>query len=303
MKNVSPRAWYDQESRIMCNKLILLSIAYLVVIAGSSCGTGPVDSSAPAAGSIVEKNGFGDCALPRDGGSHAEAVVRTNCLQVQAAVETFADLCGGRYPADVDSDRTPCGKTVIECLPRGHLGRNPYTGETTMLVNHSPVWPGSIGYTAVHEEYESGGWIVHGEIVGYVVSGYGWDKIIHVINTSEYSSKEALTIQNCRTVERAAREFAQNNYGVYPGDAGGDCNMYGNTLIDYLPGGRHLDNPYHGAKTEPVDGAAANPGETGYIAVYCGQSGRYCGYHISGAGDHVDTVCILAVGPPDIDGH
>jgi hypothetical protein len=44
-----------------------------------------------------------------------------------------------------------------------------------------------------------------------------------------------------------------------------------------------LPNPFTRANTEPVDGAAANPGETGYEPVLDG-SGANVGYIITGMG-------------------
>jgi hypothetical protein len=47
----------------------------------------------------------------------------------------------------------------------------------------------------------------------------------------------------------------------------------GSTMIDLLPGHQRLVNPFTGDRTEPVDGAANGPGESGYEPVSGGDSG------------------------------
>lgn len=169
------------------------------------------------------------------GESHEKTVVRLNCLHVRAAVEGFAVLNDGEYPEDTDTDRTPCGSSVSDLLPRGHLCRNPYTEAETTPVDHSPVEPGEIGYSALQDIYYYRGSRVRGRRIGYVISGHGAEEIVCVINSRGYASRDALVIQNCFTVERAVRLFAWCNDGWYPGNLSDvDCST-GKTLIDYLP--------------------------------------------------------------------
>ncbi len=234
------------------------------------------------------------------GESHEETVVRLNCLHVRAAVEAFAALNGGKYPEDTDTDRTPLGSTALDLLPRGHLCRNPYTGEETTPVNHSPVYPGEIGYTALQDIYYYRGYQVRGRMIGYVISGHGAEEIVCVINNRGYSSRDALVIQNCLTVERAVRLFARCNGGFYPGTIG-DRNDSGKSVIDYLPGGTFLRNPYTGWQCEPIDGVACNEGSTGYIVR--AQKGINIGYIITGTGKNGDPICTLAHDPPYTDDH
>jgi hypothetical protein len=234
------------------------------------------------------------------GESREETVVRLNCLIVRAAVEAFAALNGGEYPEDTDTDRTPCGSTVLDLLPRGHLCRNPYTGAETTPVNHSPVDPGEIGYTAIQDIYYYNGYQVRGRMIGYIISGHGTAEIVCVINNRGYSSRDALVIQNCLTVERAARLFARCNGGWYPLNSA-DSDPSGKTIIDYLPGGTLLRNPYTGLLTEPVDGVACIEGSTGYCVV--APRGICVGYGITGAGKNGEQICTLWHGPPDTDGH
>jgi hypothetical protein len=74
-------------------------------------------------------------------------------------------------------------------------------------------------------------------------------------------------------------------------------------MIDYLPGGQYLVNPYTGALSEPVDGCAANEGESGYVTVYCNEMMGWCGYCITGAGRSAEIICTLWHGPPETDRH
>jgi len=89
--------------------------------------------------------------------------------------------------------------------------------------------------------------------------------------------------------------FATRNNGVYPDDTSSDINLDGDTLRDLLPGGILLENPFTGARTEPVDASAANPGETGLVDVkHCGDP---VGYTITGYGATSDIVTLVYVGP------
>ncbi len=94
-------------------------------------------------------------------------------------------------------------------------------------------------------------------------------------------AKEASTKSNCHTVQLAAEDFAVQNDGVYAGavanivpmlpDADGDGN------------GDQLENPFTKARTEPIDGAAATPGQSGYVPIV-DAAGVNVGYTITGFG-------------------
>jgi len=75
---------------------------------------------------------------------------------------------------------------------------------------------------------------------------------------------EAKVIENCQTLEAALEEFASFNNGACPIDIYSDTNDLGLTVIDYLPGGELMENPFTGERTEPVDTIATEPGQTGY---------------------------------------
>ncbi|MEE9269040.1 MAG: hypothetical protein V3V49_02160, partial [Candidatus Krumholzibacteria bacterium] len=64
----------------------------------------------------------------------------------------------------------------------------------------------------------------------------------------------------------------------------------GNTLVDFLPGGGLLENPFTQLGTEPSNGSAQNPGATGYSAA--GDSFSIFGYYITGFGTRYLIVMI-----------
>ena len=88
-------------------------------------------------------------------------------------------------------------------------------------------------------------------------------------------------IRNCYTVQRAVEAFAAQNNGVFPGNVGRDRTPAGETLIDFLPGGIRLENPFTNARSEPGDGSPALAGAVGYVS--CGSANR-C-YVIGGYGE------------------
>jgi prepilin-type N-terminal cleavage/methylation domain-containing protein len=80
-------------------------------------------------------------------------------------------------------------------------------------------------------------------------------------------AKEAAIKENCHTIQIAAEDFAIQNNGLYAGDVDADITPAGSTLIDLLPSGARLVNPFTQAASEPTDGAVTNPGEIGYAPV------------------------------------
>jgi type IV pilus assembly protein PilA len=107
-------------------------------------------------------------------------------------------------------------------------------------------------------------------------------------------AKEASTKSNCHTVQLAAEDFAVQNDGVYAANTG-DALPNGDTVIDLLPGGALLENPFTRADSEPIDGAAATAGQTGYIVVDDNGDGVNDGYAITGYGEH-EVVLTLTSG-------
>jgi prepilin-type N-terminal cleavage/methylation domain-containing protein len=95
-------------------------------------------------------------------------------------------------------------------------------------------------------------------------------------------AKEASVKSNCHTVQLASEEWCVMAMGIYPTDVDTDTTPAGDRLIDLLPGGILLENPFTRVHTEPVNGVAANPGEIGYAPVVNG--GIALSYSITGAG-------------------
>jgi prepilin-type N-terminal cleavage/methylation domain-containing protein len=104
-------------------------------------------------------------------------------------------------------------------------------------------------------------------------------------------AKEASTKSNCHTVQLAAEDFAVQNDGVYGGAVANIIPMLPDATGD--GNGDALENPFTKARTEPVDGAAANPGETGYVPIV--DAGVNVGYTITGFGKTA-TVITLSSG-------
>jgi len=99
-----------------------------------------------------------------------------------------------------------------------------------------------------------------------------------------YTVEEEQVIANCYIVQQAVEAFAANNSGIYPDNEDRDTDLSGNTVIDLLPGGTHLWNPYYERYTEPSYGLALNPGETRYVRT-TDDSGIAVNYVITGFGE------------------
>jgi prepilin-type N-terminal cleavage/methylation domain-containing protein len=108
------------------------------------------------------------------------------------------------------------------------------------------------------------------------------------------NAKEASVKENCHTVQVATEDFSVQSTGAYPTDLSDTTPISGQTIIDMLPHSTRVANPFTHALTEPVDGAAINPGETGYEPVLDG-AGTVIGYIISGYG-RASTVIRLTNG-------
>jgi len=106
-------------------------------------------------------------------------------------------------------------------------------------------------------------------------------------------AKEASTKSNCHTVQLAAEDFSVQNDGVYAADLS-DTAPSGDTIIDMLPGGLNLTNPFTKAVDQPIDGAAATPGQTGYVAIDDDGDGTFDGYSINGWGKAAEVIVLTS---------
>lgn len=94
-----------------------------------------------------------------------EASTKSNCHTVQLAAENFSILNNGVYAADIDSDMTPGGETIVGMLPGGTLLKNPFTGAATEPVNAAVASnPGETAYSPVAQG---------GVLIGYTITGAG----------------------------------------------------------------------------------------------------------------------------------
>lgn len=207
-----------------------------------------------------------------------EDSVLANCQIVLAAVEAFATENDGNYPENVLSDSSGDGHTLVDLLPGGALVANPFTGEATEPVDGRAAHLGEIGYEPLYQGFYSNR--------GYTVTGFGAGAII--VELSNIPALEDSVGANCYMVRDAAEAFAAANGGIYPFDATVDTTPYGDAVIDILPGGGFLENPFTGMATEPMDVSASNPGTTGYepiIGIHPVHGPGVCvGYCITGVG-------------------
>jgi prepilin-type N-terminal cleavage/methylation domain-containing protein len=97
------------------------------------------------------------------------------------------------------------------------------------------------------------------------------------------NAKEAGVKSNSHAVQVAAEDFAVQSNGVYAADLSDTALLSGETIVQMLPHDTYLTNPFTRAATEPVDGAAASPGQTGYEPVVDGD-GSNIGYVVTGFG-------------------
>jgi prepilin-type N-terminal cleavage/methylation domain-containing protein len=107
-------------------------------------------------------------------------------------------------------------------------------------------------------------------------------------------AKEASVKSNCHTVQLACEEWSVMSGGIYPLDVDTDTTPSGDRLIDLLPGGLLMMNPFTKVTTEPINGAAANPGEIGYVPVI--DNGVGSGYTITGSGKQGNIIITMTGG-------
>jgi hypothetical protein len=215
--------------------------------------------------------------------SAKEATVRGNCDVLRAAVEAFAAESEGHYPRNLLTDTSSVGKRLIEYLPGGHMMFNPFTGKSTEPVMGPADSPGETGYALYGGCFD---W-------EYFITGFGRDTVI-VMYSNEAALEDSVR-ENCLRVQVAAERFAALNDGVYASDVDADCTNEGQTILDLLPGGWLLMNPFTRVCTEPVNASAANRGETGYVPI--SQGGVNVGYTITGVGEKAGVI-IFMIGHP-----
>jgi hypothetical protein len=185
-----------------------------------------------------------------------DQVVVSNCLFVVNAAKLFAAENGGAYPDRPDA--------LVDYLPQSKRLENPAFHRATEPVFLEPTGIGSTSYRVFREYDDNGDFVV----VGYYVVGRGESQDFVFTNIPDpevHLQRERTVLNNCFLVRSAAEAFAAANDGDYSNGLA-DPLPIGDVLIDLLPGGRMLVNPYTGHRTEPRRGGATAPGEIGYQA-------------------------------------
>lgn len=217
-------------------------------------------------------------------------LILENCLTVRSAAEAFAVESGGEYPIHPRSKR-PFGFSLVDFLPDSTLLTNPVTGEATephkWLSVCDPPGKGSTVYRVY------GSWDTDRSaprVAGYHILGLGLGKQGDIVVTNVPDSVIALVdslenavLENCEAVLWAAWRFAVENNGYYPLALDEESSTFGNTLIDLLPDGQYLENPFTNELTEPIIGVAGTPGQTAYCPIISGL-GDPVGCSITGFG-------------------
>jgi len=214
---------------------------------------------------------------------------------VAEALEAYAAENAGEYPRHLDQESLS-GNTVFELLPGGRMPVDPFSGEPGALEECGDPTPGDISYYPV----VTTPWGASSPVANFRVTGYGANGNV-VAELSHDPSDPLLlrddsVVQNCETVRDAVEVFASLNDGWYPGGLW-DTTPGGDTVIDFLPSGTLLDNPYTGVPTEPTSGVAVLFGQTGYL-VRRGPQERNAGYTITGYGwcGEIVTISVLHQG-------
>ncbi|MEJ2719817.1 MAG: hypothetical protein P8181_01570 [bacterium] len=249
---------------------------------------------APNAATVPGENTLDRETKPRRQLSRDEEVIR-NCYLVRDAAEEWSRENGGGYPAVPWGHENTAGHTLIDLLPGGGELENPYTGDENLPLYLTCSSPGRTEYLSYAEDGVG--------VVGYMITGWGEDgELVQIVEgwPGGLLALDAIVLANCRAVQHAAEDFAAQNGGIYANNTA-DKTPAGNTLIDFLPGGSRLRNPYHWCRTEPVDGASAQFGETGYVATYT--EGTCTGYCITGTGRCFDTVVEIVKDPNEPEPH
>ena len=212
------------------------------------------------------------CAPPEPSIYELEARVIANCYILEEALEAYMEDNEGACPEDVCSDTNRVGLTLIDYLPDGQLMENPFTGERTEPVDTIATEPGQTGYLKSARSP-----------VLFYINGFGESyTILELSNLPTIDELESKVIANCFIVLEAVMRFALINGGVYPDDVALDTTPEGHTVISLLPNGVALENPFTLCATEPTDGSACSPGDTGYVPIVIG--GYNVGCEVTGVG-------------------
>lgn len=163
---------------------------------------------------------------------------------------------------------------------------------------HAGAWPAAPACPngATYGLIESNEWII-----GYRIEGWSdGEKIVEMTNVQ--TPEDAALRVNCYLVKRAVEDFAARSGGIYPEDVDADMTPDGKTVLDLMPRGHLLRNPYTGALEPPVNHSAISDGEVGYARIRAEHPRAIDGYVITAHGERpgvVFAVSNIGVGPVD----
>ncbi|MFC1663320.1 type II secretion system protein [Patescibacteria group bacterium] len=108
-------------------------------------------------------------------------------------------------------------------------------------------------------------------------------------------AKEATVKSNTHTVQLAVEDFGVQNNGDYPRNLL-DTTRRGDSVIDMLPGGKSLENPFSKETNVPVDCCPQLEGTTEYQPFDNDNDGTIDGYNLVGYGKGGAAVITLTSG-------
>lgn len=100
-------------------------------------------------------------------------------------------------------------------------------------------------------------------IILLISIGCGEQTIVEYQNPTD-QELEAIVKGNSLTLLDAVELFALDNGGEYPESVDSDTTYIGKVLVDYLPEGERLINPFTGLRDQPIDSVPTSPGAIGY---------------------------------------
>jgi len=186
-----------------------------------------------------------------------DELIISDCHEIQATLEAYAAEHDGLSPG-------PHYYADVNAMQADLLRPNRYTGLMTepRLLGQDRRWPGQIGVTFFQELGNPS------HVYGYRITGRGADDVIITLENTASVSPDALeaydTLWASTNLLAAALEQFAAEMGVYPASTGDETPL-GNTVIDFLPGGRLLVNPIGDVRDSPVDGTASEAGQIGYM--------------------------------------
>lgn len=208
-----------------------------------------------------------------------DELVYQNCIAVRDAAEAYA-LENGDYRL------LPCDD-FDQFLPGAAPLINPATGQPTEPVSYEPSGIGSVSYRIYAEYNIDSEW----QIVGYYIVGRGVYEDIVITNIDDpeiHIAREQAVVDNYTALIDAINRYISNNQGIYPADAD-ELNERGLSIVDYLPDGQLLVNPYTNERTEPSDWSAYNatiPGQITYGRYDADGNGVNDGCHVEAVGSY-----------------